>query len=618
MSRGSSGVFPCLVLFLVSTAAVSAQAPAGASATPNFKATAREVVVDVVVTSGKGDAVNGLHKEQFQVLENGKPQAVDFFEEHVARTRPAGTLPTLPEMPPNVYTNVPPAPQDDAVNVLLLDSLNTPPQMISYARNQILGYLNHVKPGTRIAIFALNSRLTIVQGFTADVARLREIAIKRTTPETSQVLLEKSESGHEEELESFLATNGPGAAIGQSSTPSAGGNGIAGAGWENPTAPVDAISSVAMAFSGYQNSKSANRTRMTLEAISEVARYLAAVPGRKNLIWFAGDFPVPIFPRFDQKMQMTDNTIPISQVLKAADLVTKARVAIYPVYAGGMMVENVVSADNVGAGSAVSVGRMGSTSPMGAYTSEHSERADVTTLMNQIASDTGGKAFYNTNDLDTAIGRSLADGSQYYTLVYSPENKKMDGQFRKIEVKVAGAKVKLSYRRGYNADEEMVRAQDGKADENPLRRELTHGMPNTTQILFSAHVVPMSPQPEPGSKKAGMNPALTGPTTRYSIDLRILCNDVKLEEGANGIHQGAVTVGLMGWDSKGKALNWEEGTQNMALKPETYASAQKSGIPAYMEVDLPNTDLYIKLGVEDVATGKTGTLEIPLHPAGAK
>ena len=48
---------------------------------------------------------------------------------------------------------------------------------------------------------------------------------------------------------------------------------------------------------------------MTLEAFSDIARYLAAVPGRKNLIWFAGDFPVVIFPKFDQRMEYEDNEL---------------------------------------------------------------------------------------------------------------------------------------------------------------------------------------------------------------------------------------------------------------------------------------------------------------------
>ena len=110
-------------------------------------------------------------------------------------------------------------------------------------------------------------------------------------------------------------------------------------------------------------------------------------------------------------------------------------------------------------------------------------------------------------------------------------------------------------------------------------------------------------------------PAYSRPATRYSVDLFIRWTDVALAAAADSTHQGKLEVGLIAWDAKGKSVNWEEGTQQMALKPDVYAAIQKSGIPAHMEVDLPDTDLYLKLGVIDATTGKAGTLEIPLHPA---
>jgi VWFA-related protein len=606
------------MLFFLPMAFLSAQTPAGSPAPPILKTTTREVVVDVVVTQGKGEAVSGLRKEQFQVFEDGKPQTIDFFEEHGSKTRPAGSLPTPPKMPPNVYTNVPPAPLDDAVNVLLLDSLNTPPQMMSYARNEILGYLNNVKPGTRMAIIALNDKLNIVQGFTTDAALLRQVALKQTGPGISPSLVTKSEIGGEQELEDFLSSNGPAAPGGTITGGSTGGgNSPSGPGWANPSVPMSATTAVAAAFASYQSYELTLRTRMTLEAISDIARYLAAVPGRKNLIWFAGEFPVVIFPKFDQRMDDEDNAIPLRQVQKAADLLTSARVAVYPVYANGMMSEDIVSADNRSPGSAAGPGRLASMAGMDNYTAGHDDRASLIAAMNQIAQDTGGKAVYNTNDLDAAIGRSVADGSQYYTLVYSPANKKMDGRYRKIEVKVADSKLKLSYRHGYNADEDTVLAQNDKKETDPLRRQLVRDMPDATQILLAARVVPATPQPAPGGKIAGRNASLSGPTTRYSIDFFIRWSDVVLTAGADGTHQGKIEVGLIAWDMKGKSVNWEEGTQQMALKPDIYAAIQKSGIPAHMEVDLPNTDLYLKLGVMDGTTGKAGTLEIPLHVAAA-
>ena len=66
---------------------------------PVFKASSEAVVVDIVVTKGRDEPVTGLRKEDFQVTEDGKPQPVDFFEEHAPDNAPAAPL---PQMPPNV------------------------------------------------------------------------------------------------------------------------------------------------------------------------------------------------------------------------------------------------------------------------------------------------------------------------------------------------------------------------------------------------------------------------------------------------------------------------------------------------------------------------------------
>jgi VWFA-related protein len=608
MSRRFSGILLYLMLFFLPTEALSAQTNAGSSDQPTFKAITREVVVDVVVTEGKGEAVNGLRKEQFQVFEEGKPQTLTFFEEHASKARPAGELLAPPKMSPNVYTNVPPTPLDDAVNVLLLDSLNTPPQFMSYARKEILGYLNNVKPGTRMAIVVLNDKLNFVQGFTTDAALLREVALKQTAPGISTSLVTKSEIGAEQELESFMESNAP-------ADPGGAKGGSATANGNDSGAPMAATVAVAAAFANYQSHQSSVGARMTLEALSDIARYLTAVPGRKNLIWFAGNFPVVIFPKFDQRMEDEDNAITLREVRKAANLLTTARVAVYPVYDNGRMSDDIVTADNRSPGSAAGPGRMSSVAGMDNYGTGHDERAGLIAAMNKIASDTGGKAVYNTNDLDTAISRSVADGSKYYTLIYSPTNKKMDGHYRKIEVKVADSKLKLSYRHGYNADDDAALAHDSKEATDPLLRQLVHGTPDATQILFAARVVPVTPQPVPGGKIAGSNASLSGPTTRYSIDFIIRWNDIALAAGDDGKHRGKFAIGLIAWDVNGKSVNWEEGMQALALKPDGYAAIQKSGIVEHMEIDLPNTASYLKLGVVDAASGKAGTLEVPLHPA---
>ena len=131
---------PVAVCCLAAGPHVQTTAPVDQGPVPVFKAHSHAVVVDVVVTKGD-DAVTGLHKQDFQVLEDGKPVTVDFFEEHTAKTLPPGAAPALEKMPPNVYTNVPPAPESDSVNVLLLDGLNTPMPNQMQVRRQMLQFI---------------------------------------------------------------------------------------------------------------------------------------------------------------------------------------------------------------------------------------------------------------------------------------------------------------------------------------------------------------------------------------------------------------------------------------------------------------------------------------------
>ena len=593
------------VLVLCSVAAVSAQTASNASDSGVvLKANARTVLVDVVVTQGNGEPVRALGRQEFQVLEDGKPQAVDFFEEHKGVTLPANGLPALPKMPPGIYTNVPPAPEDDAVNVLLLDTLNTPMEMFPYARDEVRKYLQNVKPGTRLAIITLTDKLKFVQGFTTDTGLLAAAVSNQTKGGVSQSLISSSEVAANQENVGFLNSESAAGAAPAGTATSVGGSTMA-------------AQDIADAFSSYQNFKTANRTRMTLEAISGIARYLAAVPSRKNLIWFAGDFPIVIFPKFDQRMEAQDNVISIKEIQKTADLLTAARVAVYPVFASGMMTEDILTAANRSPSSALNPTRMSSMSNMDNYIASSGDRGALIAGMNQIASDTGGKAIYNTNDLNTATLHAVSDGSQYYTLAYSPTNKKLDGHYRKVEVKINDGKYKLSYRHGYNADEDSALPAQPRTPEDPLRMQMAHGFPDATELLFGARVLPASPQPEPGAKHAGKNANLSGPFTRYSIDMMVRWNNIAFTPTPEGIRRGKLEVSLIAWDAAGKSQNWNSGTLGMAIKPDLWDAIQKSGVPAHMEVDLPNTARFLKLGVFDWGSGKAGTLEIPLHPGTA-
>ncbi len=85
---------------------------------------------------------------------------------------------------------------------------------------------------------------------------------------------------------------------------------------------------------------------MTLEAMNYIARYLAGVPGRKNLIWFSGSFPISVFPDGKDKQQTDAMRQYGPAVRKTADLLTLSKVAVYPVGAEGVINEHAMESSN--------------------------------------------------------------------------------------------------------------------------------------------------------------------------------------------------------------------------------------------------------------------------------
>src|SRR5271170_4965849 len=106
-----------------SPAAPTTQSAAPANSAPPavFKSTAALVLVDVLVSNG-AEPIHGIPRAQFRLLEDGKEQKLIALEEHKAVD--PSTVQKPPELPPNIYSNIPETQMTSAVNVLLLDALN--------------------------------------------------------------------------------------------------------------------------------------------------------------------------------------------------------------------------------------------------------------------------------------------------------------------------------------------------------------------------------------------------------------------------------------------------------------------------------------------------------------
>jgi len=533
---------------------------------PVLKTTTRAVVVDVVVTGGSGTSVGGLDQRDFSILEDGKPQTIDFFEEHTATSTPAVTL---PQLPPRVYSNEPAVAPNEAVNILLLDSMNTEEADQAYAHKQIVGFLGSLQPGMRVAVYTLNTRLTLLQGFTADVKLLRAAVDSKAAAPGKTIVSRSRQDDLEDKDDISMAGD------------------------------AEAAQAEARSLREYANSQKGRSASMTLTALQQLARSLEAIPGRKNLIWFASKFPVALFPEGDNRAVLTafhGQELP-EALRETVDMLARARVALYPVSARGLMDDRTTNADNGDASMAFNP-----------YQESPAIRATAAT-MDQLATDTGGRAIYTTNDVSAALTRDIQDGAHYYTVAYTPSNEKMDGTFRRVEVKLAEGKYQLAYRRGYYADAGSAPAQPTS---DPLAPLLVVGMPDATQIVYRIGVTP-EPQPASTTARAGGNSKLAGSLTRYRVLFQIPRNSMSFAATPGGTYDAKIRVAVVAYGRDSKPVNWTGGVMSLSLSEAQYAKAQQAGIAAPMEIDLPEAELSLATGIWDMNTQRAGTLQVPIN-----
>ena len=551
-----------LLLALSSMQVQTLRSQTANSQIPTIKTEANVVLVDVVVTQGKTEPVVGLHREDFQVSEDGRPQTISFFEEHTGGTvSPV----TLPPMPPDVFTNYPTIKMTDSINVLLLDSLNTQAVDQTYVRPQMVKYLRGelaAPTGARLAIFTLGQTFHMVRGFTAESSA------------TLKALIDPK-SGTEAKFEPQMAS--PHRIVSEN---------LACEGIRSPAGQA--------ACRDFMNEERAERAgdriSMTLQAFQALARYLAQFPGRKNVMWISGTFPLSFFPETSRRGGHGKYQ---SEIRQTAELLTADQVAVYPISATGISGEEATSSDRYGR-------------PVREGYSELPEQI----AMEALAQDTGGKPFYNTNDLSSAMKEAINIGSHYYTLTYTPSNKKPDGRFRRIEVKGINQSYKLAYRRGYytkNPDSEPAVEQNLASD--PLLPLMSFGMPGFAEILYKVRVSALPDDSSAAPQKS---------VVRYGLDFAISPQDVKLETRVGGVRSGSIEVAVIAYNYDGKVLITVSKKIPIRLQPDVFAALERVGFQLHEEIDLPKADVFLQTGIYDLMAHHAGTLEIPLHLAVAQ
>jgi VWFA-related protein len=553
---------------------------------PTFSITTREVLLDLVVTDGSRHPLTGLKASDFTVTEEGQPQSIAHLEEHHPMNEAALARAQMPPLPPNTFTNYTPVPNSNAYTVILLDAMDTPMSAQMYVREQLIGFLKRVQPGTPIAIFQLDSEMRLIQGFSSD----------------PKVLLAAAESKRD-------------------------------------------MPSLQKPFYGSHFLNQMVRNQVLGQGMQAMSKYLAGFPGRKNLIWFTARLPFWYgADNSDSAIEYReghtfrdDFTVLEDGVAGLTDALTLSRVAVYPIDSRGLQ--------NLPQFQASQRGVPGPNANAGFYTAQAFQHMDL----DAIGDATGGKAYYNTNGLKDILGEIVDNGSNYYTLAYATTNQTWKGQFRRIKITVNRPGVKLQYRPGYYAvdrtqqEERQLAALQKRianAAQNPYRpvnnagaqqqdgavvhppkggfdAAMELGAIPPTEIIFTASLamddkVMKLGKKTPLPKDNYLLPDYKDkPFRNYTVKIDTDAHSLHMTKTTDGIRHGAAQFVTAVYTADGRMINALQTTATFDLKDATYQKLLRDGLIVMQQVAVPvKGNYFLRIGVHDLGDDRVGALEI--------
>jgi len=392
------------------------------------------VLVNVVVRDKQGNPVIGMKRDDFTVLEDGKPQQVSSFDFENLDTAPLTTSAgpaqqtiegqQAPAKPVLSLKDAEEALSNKRVIVLFFDLTSMNPDETQRAVEAARDYVQKkMTSADTIAVVSLASSLRLDQDFTQDRSRLLKL------------------------LNRYSHAEGQGMDNGS-------------------TGDADGIEETGDAFTPDETEYNQFNTDRKLQALQSVCQVLSKFNQKKSVIYFSSG--------------MTQTGIENEAALRAAvNTAVKANVAIYTLDARGL------EAMPPG-GAAQSASLRGTAMYSGAaiqsqLDSNFASQETLTTL----AADTGGKAFLDSNDLGQVFDRVQRDTSVYYVLGYKSNNPLKDGKYRRIQVKLNRPGMKLEFRKGYYAPKDFKHFNsEDKAQQ--MEEELTSGLPDTDVALYMA------------------------------------------------------------------------------------------------------------------------------------
>jgi VWFA-related protein len=530
--------------------------------------TERNLVFVLVVVRDKGGAVvETLHKEDFKLFDHGKPQAlVSFSMEKPALKAAAAVAPEPTEKgaaePKDENENNVPASMARRFLALYFDDVNTPFENLARTRAAADHYLTaSVQPGDRVGLFTSSGQKQI--DFTSDVAQIHQALLAlRSRPIVST---DRCDS-----LPPYLAY----LVIERNEGVTAAAEHIAACDCttSNPVCLQEAQNRV---LPEAQRTQSFNETQVlaALRGIESVVRRLASLPGQRSVVIVSSGF-LTVSPSYlDQLDKITDRALRAGVLLNAID-------------ARGLYTD--VNADATVGGPKFSTDDI-------SYLLEGARRQSE--ALRNLAHDTGGIFFQNSNDLEDGFAKTSAIAQAYYLLAFSPQNLKHDGAFHELKVTLASPKgFTVQARRGYFAPkktEDSATQEKEEIREAVFSREESHDLPIDVHTQFFM---------------ASETDARVTIFTR--LDLRPLHFRKEVDRNFDKL-----TLATVIFDLDGHVVSAQQKVLELQMHDPVLQKYQQSGITLKSQFDVKPGTYMVRCVVRDSETGQIAglnrTIEIP-------
>ncbi len=546
-----------VTLVLASGALIAGQAPAPPQ-TPTFRAEVEYVEVDALVLDRQGSFVRDLTAEDFEVLEDGRPQAiVNFSLVDIPVERFDRPLYSPVPFEPDVASNE--EPFSGRVYVLVLDDLHTD-----------IGRSERVRLAARQFIqrnFGANDLMAVVHtGGRSDAAQEFTNSRRR--------LLES--------VDAFVGRKLPSATLTRNDEY-----------WRQRGMPIQDLR-----ITDPLELERAHNARSTLEVVQRVAEWFGSVRGRrKTLLFISEGIDYDITDAIRGPMtQMSAAMQVMDDIRQAVNITARSNVSIYAIDPRGLttladetigvtaFAERDTPPDVDFAGDPIEPVRTGA----GIGTASlRNELFLAQQSLRSLAEETNGFAAVNRNDFNEAFDRIVRDNSAYYVLAYYPPSSRRDGRFHRIEVRVKRPDLTVRARRGYVAPRG-----------NPPEIRRPQGV--SAEVVESLN----SPLPVNGLGMRVFAAPFRGeaPNASVVMGIELAGRDLSLAEN------GRVEISYLAADIRGRSHGEKHDALTLNLRPETRDRVRDTGIRVVNRLDLPPGRYQVRVAARDEGHGASGSV----------